>query len=423
MTSESLPFSVVVPSGVEHFGDALAEASRGIGLLRQGYETNTLELLRFPERRDDLAKAQETAEALSKNTSVIAVLGIGSSSLGGQALAGLVPFGSTRAPKVLFFDNIDPFTFDTALKSFDLRTARFVAISKSGGSVEPLVQTLAAANAIDQAGGGKYIKYHFAVVTEPKPNPLRAFAESIGCGILDHPMQVGSRHSVLSVAGLLPALLMGLDAEALRKGASETLAPLLSGADAKDVPAATGAALHRALARAGRLRETILWSNADRLRAFGPWWRQLWSESVCKSGSGTIPLAFGPGDQNGLSQRLPDRPGESLCTMLTTDTAHAGPEIPAARADAVGLSYLGGKTMGDVVAAEARATAETLAQCGRPVRRIHAPTLDERALGALMMHFMLETILIARLRGVDPFDQTSVETGRMLAHKFLAEGA
>jgi glucose-6-phosphate isomerase len=423
MRSESLPFTVSVPSGVEQFDAALAEASKGLSWLREAYETDTLELLRIPERRDDLTKAQEAAAALSKNTSVVAVLGIGGSSLGGQALADLVPFGSTRAPKVIFFDNIDPVTFDAALKSFDLRTARFVAISKSGGTAEPLVQTLAAADAIDKAGGGKYIKYHFTVVTEPKPNPLRAFAESIGCAVLDHPTGVGGRYSVLTAVGMLPALLMGLDAEALRKGASDTLATILSGADAKDVPAAVGAALHHALARAGRLRETVLWSYADRLKMFGPWWRQLWAESLGKDGKGTTPVAaLGPVDQHSQLQLFLDGPDDALYTILSTDTAGMGPEIPASRADALGLSYLGGKTMGDLVAAEARATAETLAKRGRPVRRIRAPKLDERSLGSLMMHFMLETILMGRLMGVDPFDQPAVEEGKVLARKYLAVG-
>jgi glucose-6-phosphate isomerase len=46
--------------------------------------------------------------------------------------------------------------------------------------------------------------------------------------------------------------------------------------------------------------------------------------------------------------------------------------------------------------------------------------LDERSLGALLMHFMLETILAARLLGVDPFDQPAVEEGKLLAKRYLA---
>ena len=81
------------------------------------------------------------------------------------------------------------------------------------------------------------------------------------------------------------------------------------------------------------------------------------------------------------------------------------------------------KAHGARVAAEALATAETLAKRGRPVRRIHVPKINEHAVGALFMHFMLETIVMGRLMGVDPFDQPAVEEGKVLARKFLGDCA
>ena len=54
------------------------------------------------------------------------------------------------------------------------------------------------------------------------------------------------------------------------------------------------------------------------------------------------------------------------------------------------------------------------------MRTFHVAKLDERALGALMMHFMLETIVAAHLLGVDPFDQPAVEEGKVLAKRYLA---
>ena len=57
----------------------------------------------------------------------------------------------------------------------------------------------------------------------------------------------------------------------------------------------------------------------------------------------------------------------------------------------------------------------------RPVRVIDLPRLDEHALGALMMHFMLETIIAADLLGVNPFDQPAVEEGKRLARDYLAD--
>jgi glucose-6-phosphate isomerase len=79
-----------------------------------------------------------------------------------------------------------------------------------------------------------------------------------------------------------------------------------------------------------------------------------------------------------------------------------------------------GKTIGDLVAAQGRATAETLAKNGCPVRTFHIERIDESSLGELLMHFMLETIIAAHLLGVDAFDQPAVEEGKVLAKKYLA---
>jgi glucose-6-phosphate isomerase len=422
-----LPFSVsldlaagAVTAAV--FENALAESESALAWLRAAYADKSLELLRVPERRDDIEAARKASSVWRENTSDVAVLGIGGSSLGGQALKELIPFGTEHKPRVTFFDNADPFTFAAALKTFDLRTSRFIAISKSGGTAETLSQTLAAAGAIDAAGGGKYLAQHFIVVTEPKPSALRSFAENIGCPTLDHPLGVGGRYSVLTMVGILPALLLGLDVEALRAGAGDIVQNMLQARTAKDVPALAGAALHRALGR--ELRETVLWSYSDALKTFGPWWRQLWAESLGKEGQGTTPVAaLGPVDQHSQLQLFLDGPGGALYTIITTDTNGAGPLISAARADALELSYLSGKHLGDLVAAEARATAETLARRGRPVRQIHVPKIDARAMGALMMHFMLETIAMGHLMGVDPFDQPAVEEGKVLARQYLSTPA
>jgi glucose-6-phosphate isomerase len=64
-----------------------------------------------------------------------------------------------------------------------------------------------------------------------------------------------------------------------------------------------------------------------------------------------------------------------------------------------------------------------LAGNGRPVRQFRIETLDEAALGALQMHFMIETIVAADLLGVNAFDQPAVEEGKVLARRYLDEAA
>ena len=46
--------------------------------------------------------------------------------------------------------------------------------------------------------------------------------------------------------------------------------------------------------------------------------------------------------------------------------------------------------------------------------------VDAETIGALMMHFFLETIITGDLLGVDPFDQPAVEEGKVLAREYLA---
>ena len=67
------------------------------------------------------------------------------------------------------------------------------------------------------------------------------------------------------------------------------------------------------------------------------------------------------------------------------------------------------------------ATAATLVKDGRPVRVIRIKTNDERVMGALMMHYMLETMFAAELWGIDAFDQPAVEDGKVLTRQYLSQ--
>jgi glucose-6-phosphate isomerase len=160
---------------------------------------------------------------------------------------------------------------------------------------------------------------------------------------------------------------------------------------------------------------------ADRLERFAKWFVQLWAESLGKDRKGTTPLAaLGPVDQHSQLQLFIGGPRNKLFTILTVAAAGRGPRIGAELAKLAGEPEFAGKTIGDLVAAQGRATAETLANNGCPVRTVHLERLDEASLGELLMHYMLETIITARLMGVDPFDQPAVEEGKILAKRYLA---
>jgi glucose-6-phosphate isomerase len=421
------------PHGVAEkaLNDALARAEGALEVLRARHADGGLPLLRLPETHDDLAAIRETGRRLAENATDVVILGTGGSSLGGQTLAQLaghaVPgVGALRAaPRLHFMDNLDADTFATLLARLPHATTRYVAISKSGGTAETLMQTIAALSAVKAQGLETRIPDIFLGLTEPakagKRNGLRDLLGKFHVPILDHHTGVGGRFSALTNVGLLPAAMLGLDVAAVREGAGLALAPVLAKKKAAEVPAALGAALAAALAESKGKSISVLMAYADRLERFTHWYVQLWAESLGKNGKGTTPVAaLGPVDQHSQVQLFIGGPRDKLFTVVTVASAGRGPRMDGELAKLAGEPDFAGKTIGDLVAAEGRATTETLAKNGCPVRTLHLGKLDEETLGELLMHFMLETIIAAHLLGVDAFDQPSVEEGKVLAKKYLS---
>lgn len=424
----------VGPQGVpsKDFDAALKRTEAALDRLRAGYSDGSLPHLKVPEERSDLAGIEAAARRLRDGASDIVFLGTGGSSLGGQTLLQLaghnVPgFGTLRdQPRLHFLDNLDPQTFSEMLGRLPLATTKFVAISKSGGTGETLMQTMAVLDALTRAGLDTKIPDLLLGLSEPaKPggkNGLRSMLEHFKVPMLDHHTGIGGRFSVLTNVGLLPAAVAGLDIAAIRAGASRAVAPVLAKASAAEVPSAVGAALSIALAETGKKPVTVLMPYADRLAWLGKWYVQLWAESLGKDGKGTTPLAaLGPVDQHSQLQLFIAGPRDKLFTIVTVGTKGKGPRMREDLASLCGEETLGGKTIGDLVAAQGRATAETLAKNGCPVRTFHIETLDEAAMGELLMHYMLETMIAAQLLGVDAFDQPAVEEGKILAKRYIAE--
>ena len=370
---------------------------------------------------------------LAAGARAIVFFGTGGSSLGGQTVAqfgGWSITGTTtpeqrQRPMTRFYGNLDPATLQGVLSRPDLDAVRFVLISKSGGTPETLSQALAALEAVRQAGLTDKISEMFLGISDPavpgKTNALRDICSKFDVPVLDHPPGVGGRFAVLTCVGLLPAVARGMDARQLLAGAKSVVDNVLGETDPEKVPAAVGAAVAVALDRERGVRAQIMMPYADRLAQFAHWYVQLWAESLGKDGQGTTPLAcLGPLDQHSQLQLFMDGPNEHYLTFIRVPVAGSGPAIPADLAELAHFDVMAGKTIGDLVAAQTVAVPEALRQAGRAVRIIDIPEFNEAALGALLMHFMVETVMAGRLMGVDPFGQPAVELGKQLTRARLA---
>ena len=360
---------------------------------------------------DDLADLSRIADDFRGRFDDVVLLGIGGSGLAAKALATALP---GRGCRLHVMANLQPGRLEEVLERVDLERTGFLMISKSGSTVEVMAQALIVLPRLEAVVGRSAVADCVLAVAVQGDNPLRTLARSWGFPVLDHPPKVAGRYSVLTLVGMLPALILGLDVAAIRQGA----AAVLGASDASEA-----AALMAGYYRAGRPISVML-AYDERLRWFTQWYAQLWAESLGKAGLGMTPVtALGPVDQHSQLQLYLDGPADKVFTILVPPAQGTGLTVtPEQVAGIAALDYLGGRSIGDIVAASARATVETLVAHKRPVRVITLPAVDEAAMGGLFMHFMLETILTADLLGVNPFDQPAVDEGKVRARDYLKTG-
>jgi glucose-6-phosphate isomerase len=417
-------------------GDVYAGLVAPLADLKTDYATRRLAILRIAEDTADISAAEAALAKLSAGAKTLVFFGTGGSALGGQTLAQLggwnIPGAANDAqkgrPRTRFYDNLDALTLSGALSTLDLATTRFVVISKSGGTVETLSQMISAITAITAAGLAAKIPQLFLGLTEPavagKANGLRDLCTSLDIPMLEHHTGIGGRFSVLSNVGLLPALARGLDVRRVRAGARSVVDAMLAAPKPEGFAPADGAAVAFALNAYNGIATHVMMPYADRLGKFSEWFAQLWGESLGKDGKGTSPIAcLGPLDQHSQLQLFMEGPHDHLITIMRVPSAGQGPRIDAALAATAGIGFMGGRTIGDLVAAQAAAMPEALARAGRPVRTLDIPVLDEFSLGALLMHFMIETMLVAKLMGIDAFDQPGVELSKVITRARLSDQA
>lgn len=347
----------------------------------------------------------------------VVILGTGGSSLGGQSLCAL---SEAEGPALHFLDNIDPHTFHRLFQKLNLAKTGVIAISKSGNTAETLMQLVICQEHWQRKLGVDALSQNFLVISETKENAIRELGDHYKMKTLGHPDNIGGRFAVFTVVGLLPALLAGLNIRAFRAGAQSVLRALDECTNPLDCPPIRGAIISYLLAQTG-CNQSVLMPYIDRLNTFSFWYRQLWAESLGKNGKGTTPInALGTVDQHSQLQLYLDGPNDKFFTIVTMPHDQQSLRLRGKVFQHSAFAPLQGKTMGQLMMAEQRATIDTLLRHRCPTRVLHINELNEATMGALKMHFVVETLAMAHLLEVNPFDQPAVEDGKILARQYLA---
>jgi glucose-6-phosphate isomerase len=375
-----------------------------------------------------LPAIEEMAQAIRQFADVI-VVGIGGSSLGAKAIDRAIHavHPETPRPRLHFLENVDPYLLDTLLARTLPETTAVIAISKSGGTIESVVQYLILRDWLKQALGEKPARRQQWLVTDPAHGWLHELAEREALPRLPVPPRVGGRYSVLSPVGLLPLAASGVDIRALLAGAAAN-ANRCHGPDPTQNPALELAALYYLQDVRRGVRISIMMPYVNPLRLFVDWYCQLWAESLGKHipgrpdqpPAGTLPVrAMGAVDQHSqLQMYLESRP-DKMFTFLTLDSWSHDRTVPLPAAERDSFPYLHHKRMSEVIDAEFRATRAVITDTGHPSLTLHLPALDAHVLGQLIDLYQRTTVYTGLLYGINPLDQPAVEKGKQLALEYL----
>jgi len=330
--------------------------------------------------KSQIADVQEFAKEIRESGEFTHVLLCG---MGGSSLCPEVfrrTFGTIAgSPQLSVLDTTDPEGLDLVAKQIDPAKTLFVVASKSGTTTEPLA----------------FYKYWYEETKKYRNNPGEAWVAITDPGtkmvemaeedhfrkIFLNTPDIGGRYSALSLFGMVPAALMGLDVETLQDRAAATKVLCSAATPLPDNPGARLGAIMGEAALAGRDKLTIV---ADpKIESLGLWIEQLVAESTGKEGKGIVPVAGEPIDD------LRDYGNDRLFVAI-----------------AVGA-----------VTPDMAAKLDALENAGHPVVRLTLE--DEYDLAAAFFQWEFATAVAGWILGINPFDQPNVQESKDATKELL----
>jgi transaldolase / glucose-6-phosphate isomerase len=250
--------------------------------------TDRLGWLELPETMDsavtDLVAFADKAKADGMRHVVL--LGMGGSSLAPEVFQRT--FGNAPGyPELTVLDSTHPVAVRNVEAKIDLTRSLFLVSSKSGTTTETNSFFYYFWDKLQQieAEPGR----HFVAITDPGTPLEKLAAERKFRATFNAPEDVGGRYSVLTVFGLVPAALIGVDVGALLARARRMTTSCGAHMEENQNPALALGAVLGELALAKRDKVTFL--CAPSMKAFPDWVEQLIAESTGKNRKGIVPVA------------------------------------------------------------------------------------------------------------------------------------
>jgi glucose-6-phosphate isomerase len=373
--------------------------------------------------RRAIRAAVAQGERLRRGADTLVVDGIGGSALGALTLEKTL--GPHRR-RLLILDNVDPEFVRESLNGLDPERTAVNVVTKSGSTAETMANLLVLLDWMEKRLGPRHVR-RWCATTDPKKGDLLELARRLGIPTVSVPPNVGGRFSVLTAVGLVPAVFLGIDVDALMQGARDMRAHCWQAPPERNVGVLGATLLHLMAKRRGRSIQ-VLMPYCNALVPLADWYRQLWAESLGKRlnrrgrlvETGQTPVtSLGATDQHSQVQLYVEGPHDKVVTFVEVESFRKNVRIPRLHRDLASLGYLGGSSLGELLSAERRGTEIALTDAGRPSFTYRLPRLSAHVLGQLFYLFEFQTALSGELYGIDAFNQPGVEGGKIATYALM----
>ena len=348
--------------------------------------------------------SRTTIKKFSKYKNII-IIGMGGSILG---IKSIYSFLKKKIKKnVFFFDNLDPTLHSEYKKIKNLNNSCFIVVSKSGNTLETITNLSIIFSKV-------LFKNKLVIITEKTSNNLMAIANKYKGKIILHKKFIGGRYSVLSEPGMFPAALMGLNLVKVKN-----LKRLVKNKKFVSSLLKNVATIYTLNLRG--VNNSIILNYDSSLNDLGYWHQQLVAESLGKNGKGINPmLSSGPKDHHSLLQLYLDGPKDKFFTFFNSSKEENKSKnirdiIPNK------MKFLKNKKLEFIINSQCRAVKNIFKVNKIPFREITFLKRDENELGEFFTYFVLETMLLARLMNINPFNQPAVEKVKVETKKILSQ--
>lgn len=350
---------------------------------------------------------KNTAKQICDQSEVLVVLGIGGSYLGSRAAIEYIISPNynvlkKKTPDIYFAgNNASGEYLAQIIEMIGERDFSVNVVSKSGSTIETAIALRFFKSMLLERYGEHGIKSRLYVTTD-KDSLLHKMAEDEGYKYLIMPPEVGGRYSVLTVVGLLPCAVAGIDIDEMMSGAKEEYEKGLS-------EACLYAKVRQVLYRKGRKIE-MLACFEPAFRSTGEWWKQLYGESEGKEGIGIFPAyADYTADLHSLGQYIQEGERTLMETFVSFENPRQNPLIPDGVIHADKIGHLAGIDMNTINHSASQAVMKAHIDGGIPVTELCVPKLSAASFGALAYFFKRSCAVSSLISGVNPFGQPGVE--------------